>query len=107
MIFMITIAIFSKESTNRQGGKYTKYLGKLTKKDGTQFTVQVHFRKTCGQPNALDCPMMIAFERKDANLAEKSVTNEDGETIITQNLWLSNWVEAGEYVDTSLDDIAD
>lgn len=111
---MIIIPVFAKKRTDKNGKVFYNYLSTLTKKDGTEIKVQLHFRMTCGMPDAQKCPCMIGFERKDANLVtkefDKEVETDNGtETrhIVNNVLWLTAWTDCGEYVDTSLDDIAE
>ena len=64
------------------------------------------FREDCGQPKAEDCPMIIEFDKTDANIAERTYTREDtGDDAVAYTLWISNWKKSSEeYVDHSMDD---
>lgn len=111
---MIIIPIFAKKRTAGDGKTFYNYLSTITKKDGTEIKVQVKFRMSCGMPDAHSCPCMIGFEKKDGNIVVKEFDKEiqtDGGTetrhIVQNTLWLSAWTDCGEYVDTSLDDIAE
>lgn len=109
------IPIFAKEGMRKSdGGKFHSYLSSLTRKDGTTVKVSVHFRKECGVPNPNKCPMMIYFDKKNANFVtrefDRTIETDNGtETkhIVEHRLWLSAWDEAGEYVDTSMNDFAE
>ena len=109
------IPIFAKKGTRKaDGGTFYSFITTLIKKDGTQVKASVHFRRTAKTPDPNECPMMISFDRKNANFVvrefDKSIETDSGtETkhIVDQRLWLSDWAAAGEYVDTSLDDFAE
>lgn len=96
--------VFGKRVTTKSGKSFYNYFGKLTKKDGEEVSVAVKFKEEAGEPTCVPCT--ISFEKKDVNLATKTVTYEvDNETKSTQQktLWVSNYVEE-EYVDNSMDD---
>ena len=99
--------IFGKKRTTKEGKPFTTYITKMTRKDGEEITVQVKFREECGVPKTLPCN--IVFDKKDANYSEKiekyvdEKTQEEKETV-RRILWIQNWEEGSEYVDTSMDD---
>ena len=99
--------IFAKKRTTDDGKPFYSYLTTLTKKDGNQETVQVKFREDCGQPKGQDCPRVIEVKKGDANLVKRKVMVVRGdadEEVESRTLWVSGWVDKGEYVDHSLDD---
>lgn len=112
------IAIFAKKCKTKDGRDFYRYLSTLHRKStDEEFTVEVKFREDCGSPKGSECPCYIEFDKHDANLSERSYTvpekidEETGEIIreeeerTSKRLWISKYVYAGEYVDTSLDDI--
>lgn len=105
----MTIAIFAKERTTHDGRKFVAYTSKLRRKStGECFTVSVKFRESCGAPEKNNCPCMIGVLKKDCNLATRTYTDsETGEIKEVYTLWVAEWSAAGEYVDTSMDDIDD
>lgn len=99
------ITVFSKKRKTRDGKTFPAYIAKLTKKDGTALTAAVKFREECGQPDAKHCPMNIIVDKNDANLSVREYVREDtGDIANSYTLWVSDWQEGPEYVDTSLDD---
>lgn len=102
--------IFAKKRTAGDGRQFNSYLTKLTKKDGTEITVQVKFREECGEPKKF--PINIVYDKSDVNYSEKSETYIDPKTqeekeTVRRILWVSKWTEGEPYVDTSMDDFAD
>ena len=99
--------IFAKKMTSRDGRSYNRYLTKLTKKDGSEVTMNVKFREECGEPK--ECPCNIVFDKSDANYVEKlekytdKETGEEKETT-SKTLWIGKWDFGTPYVDTSLDE---
>lgn len=99
------MTIFAKKGQSRDGRTFFRYLGRLIRKStGETVTVAVKFRETAGHPDAAKCPMNIEFSKADANYTEKEITRDDGSTIISREIWISAWKDAGAFVDTSMDD---
>ena len=92
------ITVFSKKISS----KFTGYVTKLKKKDGTEIYCRVRFREGCSAPSV--CPAIIEVEKDYANLVKKHYKNDDKEYDI-YTLWINNWETTLEkYVDHSLDD---
>ena len=88
------LTIFAKSKTTKEGKPFNTYFAKMTKKDGTELTTEVKFREECGAPKK--CPCNIIVDKKDANLAEKTISYEkDGveKEAIQRRLWVSAWKE--------------
>lgn len=101
------ITVFAKKGTSKDGKTFFRFLGKMTRKStGEVVTVAVKFRTECGAPDPHNCPRVIEFDKKAANYAEKTITKDDGTTIISREVWLTAWKDCGEFVDTSMDDFA-
>lgn len=97
--------IFAKRRKTFDGRSFYGYLTTLTHKDGTEVTVSVKFRDTCGTPKPEDCPVNIVFDKSAANLSKHTyVVESTGEVGVGYTLWVSDWQEGEPYVDTSLDD---
>lgn len=99
--------IFAKKMQSKDGRNFNRYLTKLTKKDGTEITVNVKFREECGEPK--NCPCNIKFDKSDANYNEKIQKYADAETgeckeTVSKTLWISSWEYGDAYVDTSMDE---
>lgn len=96
------ITVFSKKISKHDGSKFTGYVTKLKKKDGSEIYCRVRFHDGCNGPR--ECPAIIEVEKDKANLIKRHYTNEDKEYDI-YTLWITDWNLAEEkYVDHSLDD---
>ncbi|MBP5442649.1 MAG: hypothetical protein J6Y60_05360 [Treponema sp.] len=107
------ITIYAKKRSTKEGKTFYNYLSKLTNKNGEEIPITVHFKMSAGMPNPDDCPCVIEFDKKNANLSKKErayaktdvVTGEViEEHYIDNQLWLSDWNMIGEAEDHSLDD---
>lgn len=98
--------IFAKKKKTREGRTFTAYVTRLTRKDGTEVSMSAKFREDCGQPKPEECPLIIEFDKADANIAERSYIREDtGEEAAAYTLWISAWKKSDEeYIDHSMDD---
>lgn len=104
---IMKIAIFAKRKTKNDEKKtpFYIYLSSLTNKEtGEIMPVRVKFRDECGKPDPNKCPMFISFDKKNANLQLETYVTDEGEERTVRNLWIAKWSNAGEYVDTSLDE---
>ena len=96
------ITVFSKKITKQDGSKFTGYVTKLHKKDGSEIYCRVRFHEGCGVPH--EFPAIIEVKKDYANLVRKHYTNDDKEYDI-YTLWITDWSPTEEkYVDHSLDD---
>ena len=107
--------IFCKKGTTAEGRYFPIYLSTIVKRDGTQTSVNVKFRESCGKPDPEDCPCTIEVDKENANLVTRPIiveedgvkvvlTNDDGEPKMRNTLWVSEWRMIGRYIDHSLDD---
>ena len=104
---IMKIAVFAKRKTKNDEKKtpFYIYLSSLKNKEtGETMPVRVKFRDECGKPDPNKCPMCIQFDKKNANLQLETYVTDDGEERTVRNLWIAKWANAGEYVDTSLDE---
>lgn len=104
------LTVFAKNRTANDGRPFKTYFSKLTKKDGTQVTVQIKFREECGTPN--QCPCNIVVNKNDANFTEKEKTYTDAKTqeekqTVVRILWVSKWTDGEPCVDHSMDEFVD
>ena len=96
------ITVFSKKVSKHDGSKFTGYVTKLKKKDGSEIYCRVRFREGCSAPR--ECPAIIEVERDHANLVKRHYKNDDKEYDI-YTLWITDWEPADEkYIDHSLDE---
>ena len=94
--------IFRKWKKTAAGKLFATYLTTLKMKDGGSRTVAVRFTE-CDAPAAF--PVNINVDKKDANLATKTYTRQDGTEAEAQTLWIRKYTPGSEYQDTSLDDV--
>lgn len=106
------LAIFATHIM-KNGKDFYNYTARLPRKDGTEQTVRVKFRKSTLMPDGRDCPMNIKVAKADMNLKtepydDTEVDEETGEVTIihkeSYHLWVSKWEPGSPYVDHSLDD---
>ena len=96
------ITVFSKKITKHDGSKFTGYVTKLHKIDGSEIYCRVRFREGCSTPH--EFPAIIEVKKDYANLVRTHYTNDDKEYVIC-TLWITDWKPTDEkYVDHSLDD---
>ena len=96
------ITVFSKKINKHDGSKFTGYVTKLKKKDGSEIYCRVRFREGCSAPR--ECPAIIEVERDHANLVKRHYKNDDKEYDI-YTLWITDWEPTDEkYIDHSLDE---
>lgn len=101
------ITLFAKTAHTKDGKPFTRYIGKMDKKDGSQITVTCRATDKAKDLKSLTYPAIIEFDKKDANLASQTYTRKDGTEGTSYTLWLNKWAESSEkYVDHSLDDFA-
>ena len=97
------ITVFSKKISKHDGSKFTGYVTKLKKKDGSEIYCRVRFREGCSAPR--ECPAIIEVEKDHANLVRRHYKNDDKEYDI-YTLWITDWEPTDEkYIDHSLDEI--
>ena len=96
------ITVFSKKISKHDGSKFTGYVTKLKKKDGSETYCRVRFREGCSAPR--ECPAIIEVEKDHANLVRRHYKNDDKEYDI-YTLWITDWEPTDEkYIDHSLDE---
>lgn len=99
------INVFGKKRTSKDGRTFYTYLSTLTKKDGTEVSVEVKFKEDAGNPKNVPCT--ITFDKKDANYSEKVETyldeNMEEKETTRRRLWVNKYTET-PYIDESMDD---
>lgn len=89
-----------KKSVNANGRSFDKYFTRLKKKDGTQVTCQVIFQKDCRIPSEFPC--VLVANKDQLSYTEKTRT-VDEKTYHMNNLYVRDYEEVKEYIDTSMD----
>ncbi len=100
----MTISVFSKSATSKEGKPYSIYLGRLTNKaTGAEVSCRIKFRESAGKPKEFPCNIVV--DKEHANLVTQTyVVPDTGEERITRTLWVSAWTPGPEYIDHSLDE---
>lgn len=102
---MAQITIFSKKRTTDEGRTFYTYTGRIKRKDGTEQTVEIKFRESCGKPDGVKCPMNIIVNKDNCSMSQRQITIEKtGEVKTVYKMWVSDWSEGESYVDHSMDD---
>ena len=99
--------IFAKRIKTDDEKSFTIFVTRLERKDGTHQYMRVMYTgkdiNKSFDPDA--CPLVIEFDREDANVSEVSYTDKNGEERKSYTLWLKNYKVSDEkFVDHSLDD---
>lgn len=98
------LTIFAKKKTTDEGKKFYVFLTTLKKKDGSEQRATVKFTGDSDTLKGDKCPCNIIVEKQDANLSERTYTDNEGNEKKAFTLWVSKYREGEPYVDTSLDD---
>lgn len=105
------ITIFRKTRTTKptDGSRpktFNVYITKLTRKNGETITATV--KPTDEIKSEFDritsFPIVVEFQKKNANLDTRMGTNKDGDFTEFYTLWLKKVDVYEEFIDTSLDD---
>ena len=105
------ITIYKKTRTTKptDGSRpktFNVYITKLTKKNGEIITATV--KPTEELKSEFDritsFPIVVEFQKKNANLDTRAGENKDGDLIEYHSLWLKKVDDYEEFIDTSLDD---
>ena len=97
---ILTLTIFSKQRTSKDGKKFMTYFTKMPNEDTS---IKVKFRQVCGAP---ECPANIDLRQKGCNMSTEPYTDSvTGESKESRVLWISEWeMSPNEYHDSSMDD---
>ena len=99
--------IFAKRIKSHDGKSFTIFVTNLERKDGTQQYMKVMYTgKDKNKSFDSDtCPLVIEFEREDANISTTPFADKNGEERKSYTLWLKDYRKLNEqFVDHSLDD---
>lgn len=99
--------IFAKRIKTDDGKSFTIFVTRLERKDGTHQYMRVMYTGK-DKNKSFDseaCPLVIEFNREDANASDVSYIDKNGEERKSYTLWLKNYKVSDEkFVDHSLDD---
>lgn len=99
--------VFAKKVKTNDGKTFFTYVTSLEKKDGSKQYMKVMYagkdkNKSFDSDN---CPLVIEFDKANANVGSTTYTTKEGEERKRYTLWLKDYTISSEkYVDHSLDD---
>ena len=99
--------IFAKRVKSHDGKSFVTFVTQLERKDGSkQYMRVMYYGRDRNKSFDSDvCPLMIEFNREDANVSSKTYTDNSGEERKSYTLWLKDYKVSDEkFVDHSLDD---
>lgn len=100
-------AIFAKRVKTRDGKTFVTFVTNLERKDGSKQYMRVMYSgKDRNKVFDTDiCPVLIEFNREDANVSAETYTDKSGEERKSYTLWVKDYTVSDEkFVDHSLDD---
>lgn len=99
------ITVFAKTAHTQDGKPFTRFIGRMTKKDGTDVSMTIRTSSKAGNIDVDKTPYIIEFNKEDANLSNRKYKDKDGVERTSYTLWLKKFKESSEkFVDHSLDD---
>ena len=99
--------IFSKRIKMQNGKSFYINVTSLEKKDGTKQYMKVMYSGKDKNKNFDNevCPLIIEFDRSNANVSTQTFTDRNGEIRKSYTLWIKDYTVSDEvFVDHSLDD---
>ena len=99
--------IFAKRVKSHDGKSFVTFVTQLERKDGSRQYMKVMYTgKDKNKSFDSDaCPLVIEFNREDANASTETYTDKSGEERKSYTLWLKDYQVSDEkFVDHSLDD---
>lgn len=99
--------IFAKRVKSHDGKSFVVFVTQLERKDGSKQYMRIMYSGK-DRNKAFDtdiCPLVIEFNREDANVSTRTYTDNSGEEHKSYTLWLKDYKVSDEkFVDHSLDD---
>ena len=99
--------IFAKRVKSHDGKSFVVFVTNLERKDGSKQYMRVMYSGK-DRNKAFDtdlCPLVIEFNREDANASVEKYTDKSGEERKSYTLWVKDYTVSDEkFVDHSLDD---
>lgn len=99
--------VFAKKVKTNDGKSFFTFVTSLPKKDGTsQYMKVMYSGKDKNKSFDSDsCPVVIEFDRKNANISTTIYTTKEGDKRNCYTLWIQDYKVSDEkFVDHSLDD---
>ena len=99
--------VFAKKVKTNNGKTFFTFVTSMEKKDGSKQYMNVMYsgddKNKKFDPE--DCPVVIEFDKANANVGSTTYTTKEGEERKRYTLWLKDYTVSEEkYVDHSLDD---
>ena len=101
------ITVFAKRIKTKDGKSFIEFVTSLERKDGTkQYMRAMYSGKDKNKAFDADmCPMIIEFDKANANVSTKTFVSKTGEERKNYTLWIKDYTKTNEvYVDHTLDD---
>lgn len=99
--------IFAKRVKSHDGKSFVVFVTQLERKDGSRQYMRVMYSGK-DRSKVFDtgiCPLVIEFNREDANVSAETYTDKSGEERKSYTLWVKDYKVSDEkFVDHSLDD---
>lgn len=99
--------VFAKKVKTHDGKSFFTFVTSLPKKDGTSQYMKVMYSGNDKNKrfDSDSCPVVIEFEKKDANISATAYTTKEGVKEKIYTLWIQDYKVSDEkFVDHSLDD---
>lgn len=99
--------VFAKKVKTNDGKSFFTFVTSLEKKDGSKQYMNVMYSGDDKNKkfDSEDCPVVIKFDRNNANISTTTYTTKDGEERKRYTLWLKDYTVSEEkFVDHSLDE---
>ncbi len=100
---MITVNIFKKEKTTKEGRKFNSYLTRITNKSThEEVSASVKFEEGCDAPKDYPVRIDVVNGSVSSKKYQDPVTKEEK---LSYTLWVREWKKSDQaYEDKSLDD---
>lgn len=99
--------IFAKRVKSHDGKSFVTFVTQLERRDGSRQYMRVMYSGK-DRTKVFDtdiCPLVIEFNREDANVSAETYTDKSGEERKSYTLWVKDYKVFDEkFVDHSLDD---
>lgn len=99
--------IFAKRVKTHDGKSFVTFVTNLERKDGSRQYMRVMYSGKDRNKlfDSVVCPLVIEFNREDANVSTETYTDKSGEERKSYILWVKDYkVSDNKFVDHSLDD---
>lgn len=101
---MLTLNVFKKERTTKEGKKFPGYLTRITNKEsGEMVSASLKFEDGVDVPKTFP----IRIDVIEGSVSNRTFTDKNGEEKTGYTVWVRNWKKSDdEFVDNSLNEWA-